>query len=255
MLVPIVFIVAFMLALTGALLENSLRAAKDSLHAAVARYSQAAIADGVADFTHGLASFVARHGASGPWPDGTSSSIAKPVCAAGPTAACPFRYVISATITAASSAGDSTGADAVADLQATAIDEQRVSAVVTATVIGPSGARLGARTRFLTYRVFGAAPYAVISGSRDIATVNGAQAAAQDDSGGAPGAGSAASGLDDTRIHVRLTCSSAGNDGLPWGNAQGEANEAPCVQPDVPADAFRNVRWRNGDTNASGWTQ
>jgi hypothetical protein len=271
MLVPIVFIVAFMLALTGALLENSLRGAKVTLQAAVARYSDVAIADGVADFTHGLAEVVRLNGASSPWPHEASRSAPKSGC--GSVLPCPFRYTIRAAITSAS--GDGTaGGDAAQNLQAAFINEQRVSAIVTVSLTAAAGTPLGTRTRFLTYRIFDSAPYAVISGSRDIATVNGARSSAQGDSGGAAGSAPAVDSLpgaafDDTRIHVRLTCRTAienlvpfsndqqiaGNDGLPWGNAAQAAYEAPCTGADAAADIFRDERWGNGDTNPSGWTQ
>jgi hypothetical protein len=276
-LVPIVFIVAFMLALTGALLENSMRAARQTLDAAVARYSDVTMADGVADFTHGLARVVRISGAGGPWSHKASFSALKSSCPPEAAASCPFRYRIRATITAGSSSGAPGGADAASNLQAAVINEQRVSASVTVTIVGASGAALGTRTRFLTYRVFDTAPYAVISGSRDSATVNGVASAAQGDSGGAPGspAGGAESPdavpphADDTRIHVRLTCRTvidnvvpfsndqqpAGNGGLPWGNAAQAAYEAPCPSADAAADVFREERWDNGDTNSSGWTQ
>ena len=55
MLVPIVFIVAFLLALTGAVLENALHQVRVLRSEAVSRYSEVAIADGVADLTGALA--------------------------------------------------------------------------------------------------------------------------------------------------------------------------------------------------------
>jgi hypothetical protein len=272
-LVPIVFIVAFIVTLTGAVLENNLRAAKGTLNAAVARFSDVTMTDGVADFTHGLARVVRLNGAGGPWSFEPSTSALKSSCAAALTADCPFRYRIRATITAGSGSAASGAGDSASNLQAAIINEQRVSASVTVTIVGSTGATLGTRTRFLTYRVFDTAPYAVISGSRDSATVNGAASAAQGDSGGAAGTpvADAASpgGFDDTRIHVRLTCRTiienvvpfsndqqpAGNDGLPWGNAAQAAYEAPCPAVDAAADIFRDEQWGNGDTNSSGWTQ
>jgi hypothetical protein len=262
-LLPIVFVIAFMLALTGALLENSLRTAKSTLAAAVARYSDVALADGVADFTAGLAQVVRLRGASTSWSHEPSTSGLKSGCSAAPAQRCPFRYTIRASVTSASDTGAASGVDAAPNLQAAVIDEQRVSALVSVTIVGTAGTPLGTRTRFLTYRVFDTAPYAVISGSRDIATVNGTRSAAQGDSGGAAGS------ADDTRIHVRLTCRTviadlvafsndqqvAGNDGLPWGNTAQAAYEAPCAGADAPADVFRDERWGNGDTNDSGWTQ
>ena len=127
-------------------------------------------------------------------------------------------------------------------------------------------------------------PYALVSGSRDTTTVDGARTTAQGDSGGLaapsdtnavdpnaqpPAAGSAAA-QHDTRIHAQLACRTAiadldpakhndqqpaGNDNLPWGNANAQAHEAPCLQPALPADAFAPKIWTNGNTNASGWTQ
>jgi hypothetical protein len=263
MLVPIVFVLAFLLALTGALLDNSARAVAIAHGAEVARYSDAAIADGVADFTAGLGAFVAAHGPDGPWPTATAASAPRSACAPAAGTGCAFTYVIRGTITNASAPGDAAAGDAAPNLQSSVIDEQRVSAVVSIELRGPA-ATVATRTRFLTYRVFATAPYAIVSGSRDIATVNGSAAAAQGDSGGAAGTGSA-----DTRIHVRLSCRTVtpdvvplvndqqapGNDGLPWGNAAGAAYEAPCTIPDAPADAFRSEHWQNGDTNTSGWTQ
>jgi hypothetical protein len=273
MLLPILVIVAFLAALTGAVLENGQRAARVALDAAVARYAAATLADGIADFTTGLAAFVAAHGTGGPWPAATSVSAPKSACAAAPApAACPFRYIVSAVITGAMVPDDDSGAVTATNVQSEAIDEGRLSAAVTVTIVGADGkTALGSRTRMLTYRVFGSAPFAVISGARDSAAVDGAQSAAPGDSGGtiATVGTPADAGVDDTRIHVRLTCSTvidgvvpfvndqqaAGNDGLPWGNAPAAAYEAPCSTPDVPADAFRDERWTNGDGNATGWSQ
>src|SRR5450631_440465 len=122
MLVPIVFIVAFMLALTGALLENELRTAKVTLHTAVAQYSDVTIADGVADFTHGLARVVARDGAGGPWSREPSNSALKSACAAQAAERCPFRYRIRGTITASSGGLGGGGSDAAPNLQAAVIN-------------------------------------------------------------------------------------------------------------------------------------
>jgi hypothetical protein len=271
-LVPIVFIVAFLTALTGVLLENSVRADRVEQHAAVDRYSDVAIADGVADFTHGLAGFVERHGTAGPWPRNPAQSPLKSACESISTAACPFRYAITATITAASAADAGSGTDAATNLQAAVIDEQRVSAIVSATVTGPAGNPLGTRTRYLTYRVFDTAPFAVISGSGDSAAANGAQSSAEGDSGGAAGGPARTpkgDELEDTRIHVLVTCGTiipnvvanvndqqvAGNRGLPWGNAANAAHETACQTKETSADVFRDERWLNGDGNSSGWTR
>lgn len=269
MLVPIVFIVALLCALTGAVLETGAYQARVGLDAAVARAADVAIGDGVADLTGALARFVAANGTGGPWPQ-PEPSASRPACASADAERCLFSYVVRARITAASTTSTTTGADAASNLQAAVIDEQRVSAVVTVALTGPAGTVLGTRTRYLTYRVFGTAPYAVVSGSRDLATDDGQQSAAAGDSGGSdPSAAPAgAVSFDDTRIHVRLTCrtvianvvpfandqQTAGNDSLPWGNAAQAAYEVPCASPDAPADVFRDERWINGNSDASGWT-
>jgi hypothetical protein len=275
-LVPIIFIVALMLALTGAVLENAAHAERVEQHAAVASYSNVSIADGVADFSHGLAQFVERRGTGGPWPRKPIVSALKSACDARAAQDCPFRYYITATITAASAETETSGSDAAPNLQAAVIGEQRVSAIVSVTVTGSTGTpELGTRTRYLTYRVFETAPFAMISGSGDTAAANGTQSEAQGDSGGSagdqtPGASKQrAADFDDTRIHVRLTCGTvipgvvpnvndqqvAGNDGLPWGNTANAAHEAPCTTTETPADVFRDEQWTNGDTNSTGWTR
>ncbi len=275
MLIPIIFIAALLLALSGALLDSGIRTAKAAQSQAVARYADVAMTGAIADFGGGLAAYVARHGPDGPWPEKPSVSGERSGCPADPVH-CPFTYVVSAAITAASSPSDAAGSDTggsdmAPNLQAATIDEQRVSAAVSVRIVAPNGTALGTRTRLLTYRVFATAPYAVVSGSRDRATIDGSASAAQGDSGGeAPvvADGGATEGFADTRIHVQLDCATvipdvvplrndqqvAGNDGLPWGNAAQAAYEVPCATPAVAADAFRSEHWTNGDTDASGWT-
>jgi hypothetical protein len=256
MLIPILFIIALLTALSGAVLENSRQAAHAAIEAQIARSASAALTDGVADFTHGLAAYVAGHGTHGPWPASATASTPLALCTSANV--CPYTYVVSATITAASGSG--AGADVAPSLQAAAIDEQRVSAVVSAAVSDATGAVVGTRSRSLTYRVFAASPYAVIAGS--------SAGADPGDTGGAV-PDTAEDAAADTRIHVRLTCRTvianvapfqndqqpAGNDGLPWGNAPHAAYETPCTVPEAPADAFADGRWTNGDVNASGWSQ
>jgi hypothetical protein len=276
-LVPIVFLCGLLLTLGTALLESSLAAARTSLQATVARYSEAAIGNGVAEFSAGLASFVETRGTSGPWPSQLSRSPSRALCAApaAPTA-CPFAYTVTATIVAASAgptaatafAGTATSGseESAANLQTAAIGEQRVSAIVTATITNANGTILGQRARRLTYRVFAAPPYAVVVGARDAAAVDQARTSAPGDTGGVDGGASTAR---DTRIHVQLTCRTvtpdvvpfandqqpAGNDGLPWGDTAGAAYEAPCPQTASPADAFVDARWASGDADSGGWAQ
>jgi hypothetical protein len=175
-----------------------------------------------------------------------------------------LKYVISATITAASSGSGDAGPDGAAtatNLQAAAIDEQRVAATVTATISSANGTVVATRTRQVTYRVLTAPPYALVAGVRDVATVGTPSGTTQGDTGGQR-AGA------DTRIHVRLTCTTvtpaivpfvndqnpAGNDGLPWGNHAAGAYEVPCATADEPVDAFHDERWSGGDASRTGWS-
>jgi hypothetical protein len=263
MLVPVIFVVALMVTLATAMLESSVFAAKIALHRSVARYSELAVSDGVADFTAELADFVKQNGSSGPWPRATSRTQPKSVCDAGIAAGgCPpFFSTVERTITDASGAVTNTSsADGVRNVQTSGINEARISVVVSATIGAQNGSIIfGSRARLLTYRVFEAAPYAIVSGSRDLTSVNDSLRTAQGDSGGAPAAwGPSAAGGSaphDTRIHVRLVCAqTAGNDGLPWGNG-GAAFEATCNPTASPADAFADKAWTHGNSGAPGWTQ
>lgn len=280
MLLPIVFLLALMLTLATALLESGLAATKIALHASVASYSAVAVAGGVADFTASLAAFVRQNGTRGPWPAAASHVFPAPLCdAATAGSQCALFSTIDATITDPSAPITSgRRRDAASNLQTSVIGERRLSAVVTATISAPNGTILGTRTRLLTYRVFEAPPYAIVSGSQDTTTVNGLRTAAQGDTGGAwtkaqdgaplPPATSQGS-AGDTRIHVQLSCTTViadvvantndqqvrGNDGLPWGNAANAAHETPCTEKASPADAFADRPWTNGNANASGWTR
>lgn len=282
MLVPIVFILALLLTLAGAVLENGLFAAKIALHDSVARSSDVAISNGVANYTAGLANYVKAHGTNGPWPNGTSFAFPQDLCDATiAPQSCPFSATIDARISGASGGASAVpGSDPALNLQRTAIGEERVSAVLTATISSKAGVVLGTRTRLLTYRVFTAAPYAIVSGSLDTAAISGSPATGQGDSGGAlpptadapeaPAAPESANPapLADTRIHVVLTCSTAipnlragrndqqaiGNDGLDWGNAPHAAYETPCHRESSPADSFADESWTSRAEPAAGWT-
>ena len=154
MLVPIIFIMALLLALTTAMFESSSATIRIARDTTAARYADVAVTDAVADFTAGLAAYVEEHGSSGPWPTEQSNSYPKPLCApASDATPCPYSYVISAAVTdAANEPAPATTGDAAVNVQST-LDEGRLSAVVSATLSGPQGTAIATRTRLLTYRV------------------------------------------------------------------------------------------------------
>jgi hypothetical protein len=285
MLMQTLAVAFLLLAFTGTILTQAVVASKLALQTAVAHYLEAAIGDGVADLTGGMQYYVKHAGAAGPWQSGTAESHSprRPVCAQ--TIApdeCPFTYDVAARITGATTTGAPGGGDTdvAMNLQSAVIDEQRVSAQVTVRLYARQSEKIvGSRTRYLTYRVFNSAPYAIVSGVRDGTTVNGLASSAQGDTSGTP-----AMPLDNTQVgdilrpsttrpmayrdstvKIQITCStindpaqlqsSPGNEGTPWGiSAQGF--ELPCESGNaIDANSFSRRFWKNGNADLGGWTE
>jgi len=237
---------AIVASLAGAILTSTLVAAKVALHERAAREVQLALARGTNEFTVWAADFVQRHHADGQWPVETTMH-------GSPGEAISFRVTGSTT---AGPAGSLAGPDVALNLE-TAVDEQRVAGEVTASVRAADGSVVGSGTRDVTLRVFDAAPWAVVTGIRDVGAVLGSVHAAQGDTGGVDGANADGGGTatpdpshpaadTDTRIRVTMTCVNSdanadqahpfrdnwppGNNGMPWGvQAVHGAYEAPCV--------------------------
>lgn len=287
MLMHAMIVVVLLLVFTGTILTQAVVASKLSLQKTVARYLEAAAGDGVADLTGGIQYYVKHAGASGPWHIATdeSRSPRRAVCAEDTASdTCPFTYDVAARITGATTTGTATGAgtDVALNLQSAVIDEQRISAQVTVRLYARQSDKiLGSRTRYLTYRVFNSAPYAIISGVRDGTTVNGLATSAQGDTSGTPAQliDSATSTADrlmpttsipgnyrDSTVKIQLTCSlingasnpqsSPGNEGTRWGtNAPGF--ELPCnPNASINANTFLPAKaWLNGNTELTGWVE
>ena len=258
MLAQTLLIVAVTMTLGMALLTNGLISARAAFHSVVSRYADAALIDSVAQVTSNVRGFVQKNGTNGPWPSGKQTLAAGPVCDASVAAAqCPFNYQATWRINGSSSPTASPGPDVAQNLQVDVIDEQRLSAEVSVTLTSRStGEVVGSKTRDLTFRVLRVSPYAVVSGSRDLTTVNGRFGAAQGDNGGTPRTtlliGSKFNdatpdpahpdAYHDTTVKVDVTCRNVApisdpmnanspkqNDGLHWGAIP--AYEEPCVPP------------------------
>jgi hypothetical protein len=286
MLIHAMVISLLLLVFTGTILTQAVVASKIALQASVARYLEAAAGDGVADLTAGMQYYVKYAGSAGPWQAGAgeSRSPKRPVCAE--TVApdeCPFTYDIAARVTGSTTASSATGAgtDVAINLQSAVIDEQRVSAQVTVRLYPrQSDKAIGSRTRYLTYRVFNSAPYAIISGVRDGTTENGLATSAQGDTSGAPPLLQPAAGSErpipdianpdlyrDTTIKLSVTCSTInpaiepqappGNEGLPWGVDAENGYELSCNGGEsLQLDMFSAERsWQNGNTRDLRWAE
>jgi hypothetical protein len=261
-------LVAVIFTLACAVLGSGALAARTAMDRFVAHETSLALRDAVARFTADVRAIVAAQGASGPWPASQANdpyphagSQPEALCASDSGAApCPFFYSLAWTIDGHSNADGSPAAGDAGvanNVQRAVIDEERVAGSVSVRVTDRSGRVVAARSRTVTLRVFDAAPYAVVSGVRELTTVDGTRAAAQGDSGGTDvrdGTGVLADEpapdpahpdrYRDTRIKVDMKCAeespgfnesepfaddaAAGDDGLPWG-VSGTAFEVPCA--------------------------
>jgi hypothetical protein len=261
-------LVAVIFTLGCAVLASGALAARTAMDRFVAHETSLALRDAVTRFTTDIRAIVAAQGASGPWP-ASQASDPYPHAGVQPEAlcrsdagapACPFFYTLAWTVDGHSNPGGppATGATDVANnLQRSVIDEERIAGSVTVRVTDRGGRVVAARTRTVTLRVFDAAPYAIVSGVRELTTLDGTRDAAQGDSGGTDvrdGTGILADEpapdpahpdrYRDTRIKVDMDCAEespgfnesdpfaddapAGDDGLPWG-VSGTAFEVPCA--------------------------
>jgi len=182
------------------------------------------------------------------------------------------------------SSNGSTTTDTAQNLQTSNFaQEQRLSAVVTAQIQSapPVSAILAKRSRLVTIRIFGVPPFAIIDGSRDVAT------AADDASAEGDPAGVLAQPDDpatpdpaqpdryhDTALKVRYRC--AGPDNAPpdpgtdqktWGVQNSPAIDEQCNPTPPPwttssapptigdGNAFSTTQWGNANTNSTSWTR
>ena len=161
--------------------------------------------------------------------------------------------------------------------------EQRLSVVVTAQIQGapPASALLAKRSRLVTVRIFGVSPFAIIDGSRDVATAADDASAEGDPAGVQARPGDPATPdparpdqYHDTTLKVRYNC--AGPDNAPpdpgtdqktWGVQNSPAIDERCNPTPPPwatsgapptigdGNAFSTAQWGNANTNTTSWTR
>jgi hypothetical protein len=276
MLLPILFIVAVLTIAASTALESSFLGAKAAAHDRAARYAEVGVVRGVADYADYIQHYVKANGTEGVWPPPEVAFYPQSACSVPAGSACPFTVTTAAHFSASSTGGGPGGPDPAIDEQRLWIREHRISAAVQAVVTGPDGSLRATRTRLVTMRVYGTAPYATIVGVRDISSSAGGPIVAQGDSGGtapsqqSPGKRPNPSNPDafsDTRIQIHLACSRRqpgtgihntppGNDSLPWGvqNATG-AFEIECTQGDSDVGSYAQEGWDDGDRGFSNWSR
>jgi hypothetical protein len=279
MLLPILFIVAVLTVVASTTLEAGFLGAKAAAHERATRYAEIGTVRSVADYTDYIARYVKANGTEGVWPPPAVAFYPESACTVPTGSACPFTLTTAARFSAnstSSKGGGPGGADSANDEQQLWIREHRISAAVQAVVTGTDGSLLATRTRLVTMRVFGTAPYATVVGVRDIESSTGGPIVAQGDSGGtAPSHESRAKrpnpnnpdAFSDTRIQMHLACrrwqsgtgihnTPPGNERLPWGvqNTTG-AFEIECTQGDSDIGTYGREHWDDGDRGSSSWSR
>ncbi len=151
--------------------------------------------------------------------------------------ACPFFVATSVALAGQTASGVTPPNQTAYNLQTNArVAEQRLAAVVTATVTARAGPAVGELSRRVTLRTLAAWPFAAVAGT-DEPTIDGRSvgdfAGACD--GGVCGA--------DSRIHAIEECSDP-------------SQPQNCVgQSPLPVDAFTSRPWRDNNAESSGWSR
>lgn len=282
MIVPILVMLSALATLTASLLTAELSAARAARDDAVSAAAETALSLGQAQLLAALAQTVAGNLAAGsPAGAGIDGTFARTT----PATQAPGSHLLWNAYEQVD--GITTdpfpGPDTAENLQTSALaQETRLSAVVSIEVHGPApaAALLAKRTRLVTVRLFAVAPYAIVDGSRDLATED-ASVAAEGDAAGVPALPGDAATPDptrpgayrDTTIKIRYPCAGPdtsgpdpGDNGKPWGGSPGAIDE-PCDPtsppwangPGPPAvgagDRFTPAPWANSNGDLSGWSR
>ena len=260
-LLAMIFLVGF------GLVTSQLVAVRYSVQRAASRDVGLAVDGAVIDVTRNVANYVRDNGSTeGPWKSPVGQSPRASACAEHETGQVCLYTTYHWRFTGSSrrgfpdsGSGSGAGQSKAVNLQTALIDEQRVSVHVIASISSAKGDVLAERTRDVTFRVFNAAPYAVVVGSYDVTSQLGAETATQGDTGGNLPFIVPLNGLPvrpdfrypdnyrDTTLHVSLTCQNSAQNSnqtipyvdnhpaylgenapnLPWG-VRGFAYEVPC---------------------------
>ncbi len=183
-------VIASIVVLAGAILTSTLVTAKNAFHQVIVAKTQTAMNDATSQFQFWAQSFAAKYGTEADWqaPSVQQAPIFQSMCGAGATT-CNFYETLQWKVTGATigvPAPAGTGAALSTAMNMTpAVDEQRISATITAVVSDATGRTLyGGRTEEVTARVFNVSPYVVVTATRDLGSAAGAAGASEGDSGG-----------------------------------------------------------------------
>jgi hypothetical protein len=150
---------------------------------------------------------------------------------------CPLWVTTTAALAGQTAAGAGGANQTALNLQgAPAIAEQRIAAIVTATVATANRAPVATLSRRVTLRTLATWPYAALSGA-DEPRVDGV---ASGDFAGACAGGACGA---DSRVHAVLVC-------VDLAQPQNCAGQSP-----IPVDAFTSPPWYDGDAAPAGWSQ
>jgi hypothetical protein len=210
-----------------------------------------------------------------PPPAGTFNACSSDPIGSESSAAQTCRFAVTVQVNVAASTQTSTGSSVAQSMQAQHVLERRVSVVVEADVVPYDaatqtlGAPVASKARYLTIRTFANAPFAALTGVRNLDAAVGSASGGQGDSAGSNADARGYRDPSDTGIHVQLDCKQGPNargqtgtaaiasgpslEGLP--NAKGWAVEPPCDFPDQSVDEFNSKTWNAGTDNTTGWSR
>lgn len=301
MLVQAMLLIAVIVVISGSLLTNAIVTARAGFAQAVQAQSRTSMSDATADFVSWAQARVRNGGTQASWRrqivGGKSDSeefrpICDPTVAAKSTAAaCSHWEHNSWMVTGGTTVGSQTqpaargqvaGGVKVFNLART-VDEQRITAVISVDVESPDGRQTYASdSREVTARIFDAPPWVVVTGVKEVGTMNGSIGAGEGDSGGfsnspafsqvamaTPNPGLPAN-VTDTRIITTVTCANSqsfaqtnpidGRDSIISVGRDGDADwryELPCAPrspPTVPDKSYippDGTTYATGDNNSS----
>ena len=184
-------IIASIVVLSAAILTSTIVTAKNSLHQVVVAKTQTAMNDATSQFQFWAQKFVVQYGTEANWD--ASGAQAAPIfqsMCVGVAQGCNYFETLQWKVTGATSglpvaAAASGQAMSTAENMTPAVDEQRISATITAIVSDASGRTLyGGRSEEVTARVFDVAPYVVVTGTRDLGSEAGTLKASEGDTAG-----------------------------------------------------------------------
>jgi hypothetical protein len=283
---PIVFLLAALMAVATGILGGEFSYAKTSQHLGIARAAQEATSLAQAQLLAALAGTVQSNLQSGlPAATGIDASFTRQT----PLTQEPGSTLWYSTYEQINGTTNETAAqatDTAANLQASTLgQEQRLSSVVSIEIHGaaPASPLLAKRSRLLTLRIFSVPPFAIVDGSRDLATADDETGAAEGDPAGTLAAPDDATTPDparpddyhDTTIKVRHECAGPdtggvdpGTFGYDWGTGDTPAVDSLCdptpppwatspAPPPPPGigDTFATQSWGNSNLNQTGWTR